>query len=188
MRRRDRLVRLAVGTLLFMGSLTVVVPIGLGRWDPAWLRLAPDVQLDMQQPNLEPGEVRHPFVVEQSDLQGRLRWRLSGAGLRGPSNAVDLLREQSVLEPRLELFAGPKGQTQLKGGAILLTAARARIRVLEAEGKRRVRLDLGPDLVLRQGDLELRGDSLVVWFDPERPTEFQLRAKDSLVITLRGAG
>lgn len=168
--------RFAVGALLLGGSVGVVTPLGLGLWNPSWLRLAGDVELDPTEPKLEPGEVRHPFVVEQSDLNGRLRWRLSGAGLRGPSDAADLLKDQLVLEPRLELFSAG-GQEEVTR----LRAERARVRVSEGEGgARRVRLDLGPGLRLERGGLSLRGQSLVAWFDPDHPNDLRLRTPEPL--------
>lgn len=187
MRRRDRLLRLGVGFLLLAGSFGVVIPLGIGIWNPSWLRLAGDVELDPTQPSLEPGQVRHPFAVEQCDLNGRLRWRLSGAGLRGPSDAVDLLRDQVVLEPRLELFNLGKGKP---GSApTRISAKQARIQVFEGEqGGRRVRLDLGPSLVLERGGLSLRGEELVVWFDPDQPSQLRLRAEKRLSVRFTEAG
>jgi len=179
-RRRDRALRAGLGTFLLVGSLGFVIPLGLGLWDPAWLRLAGDVQLDPSEPTLEPGEVRHPFVVEQSDLNGRLRWRLSGAGLRGPSDAADLLKDQVVLEPRLELFSldGKPGQEVTR-----ISAERARIQVSEGEGgARRVRLDLGPALRLQRGGLRLSGEALVAWFDPDHPSDLRLKTQEALVV------
>ena len=163
-----------------------MIPLGLGLWDPAWLRLAGDVELDPTEPSLEPGEVRHPFVVEQSDLNGRLRWRLSGAGLRGPSDAADLLKDQVVLEPRLELFSlnGKPGQEVTR-----ISAERARIQVSEGEeGARRVRLDLGPALRLQRGGLRIRGEALVAWFDPDRPADLRLKTSEPLELEFAQEG
>jgi hypothetical protein len=181
-RRRDQALRVGLATLLLGGCLGVVFPFGLGLWDPSWLRLAGDVELDPNEPSLEPGEVRHPFVVEQSDLHGRLRWRLSGAGLRGPSDAADLLKDQLVLEPRLELFSvgGKPGQEVTR-----ISAERARVRVSEGEGgQRRVRLDLGPALRLQRGGLSLRGEELVAWFDPDRPNDLRLKTQQPLTLVV----
>lgn len=167
--------RVLLGVLAFAGCLSLSVPLSTGHWDPSWLRLAEELVLDVRVgSSVEVGAVDAPFVVEQPDLEGRVRWRLRGDRLGGLGAGGPY--EHEVVRPRLEVFEQGKV-------AASLSAEHAEVSLPQGDSKR-IRIVLEGEVVLRAGERSLRGRSLTLWFDPRDPGAARLRTKEPAELRL----
>ena len=167
--------RVLLTGLVCAGCLGVALPLSTGWWDPSWLRLADELVLDVRVgSSVEVGAVDAPFVVEQPDASGQVRWRLRGERLRGLSAAGPY--EHEVVRPRLEVF--DQGRV-----AARLVAERAEVSLPQGETKR-IRIVLEGGVELEAGERSLRGRSLTLWFDPRDPGAARMRTREPAEVRL----
>ena len=122
MRWARRTWRVVAPALLALVGVVAAGALGSGRWDPGWLRVAPWPVADVGSSSLlrVPG-IEGAFSAEQQGPDGRLLWRLTGAGLRSRS-----LREHDLSAPRLWVWPDT-------GPPLSLTARAATIELFDPE-------------------------------------------------------
>jgi hypothetical protein len=127
-----------VGGALFFAFLGGAVPLGTGYWDPAWLRVAQSLQVDLSAAEVGVGQALAPFSVEQRALDGSFRWTLTGDGVRAEGGSLQV---QAITQPRVWL--------RHADGFELRASARGGRLHLPGEGSPAVaRLELAGEVVL----------------------------------------
>lgn len=121
----ERLTRALPTVALVLAGAVAAAALASGRWDPAWLRVAPTPIADLgSATTLAVPVIEGGFRAEQQEPGGRLVWRLTGRRLRSLS-----IREHELDAPRLELWSdgAASGAAVASDPPLLVTAREARV-------------------------------------------------------------